>query len=100
VTIQAKHMDLAAIVALVAANAGEAAETVVQRARAHGNGCVFLWSKFAVEVDNGFHWRCPCAKGWTADGFTMNPRLVEPGFASCVCLHADVPARSGKDQNG
>ena len=29
----------------------------------------------------------------------MNPRLVEPGFA-VVCLHADVPARPGKDENG
>ena len=28
----------------------------------------------------------------------MNPRLVEPGFA-VVCLHADVPARPGKDEN-
>ena len=28
----------------------------------------------------------------------MNPRLVEPGFA-VVCLHADVPARPGKDQD-
>jgi hypothetical protein len=29
----------------------------------------------------------------------MNPRLVEPGFA-VVCLHAGVPARPGKDENG
>ena len=29
----------------------------------------------------------------------MNPRLVEPGFV-VVCLHADVPARPGKDENG
>jgi hypothetical protein len=29
----------------------------------------------------------------------MNPRLVEPGFA-VVCLHADVPARPGKDEYG
>ena len=29
----------------------------------------------------------------------MNPRLVEPGFA-VVCLHADVTARPGKDENG
>jgi hypothetical protein len=28
----------------------------------------------------------------------MNPRLIEPGFA-VVCLHADVPARPGKDEN-
>jgi hypothetical protein len=28
----------------------------------------------------------------------MNPRLSEPGFA-VVCLHADVPARPGKDEN-
>lgn len=28
----------------------------------------------------------------------MNPRLVEPGFA-VACLHADVPARPGKDQD-
>ena len=28
----------------------------------------------------------------------MNPRLVEPGFA-VVCLHADVPARPGKNQD-
>ena len=28
----------------------------------------------------------------------MNPRLVEPGFA-VVSLHADVPARPGKDGN-
>jgi hypothetical protein len=29
----------------------------------------------------------------------MNPRLVEPGFA-VACLHAVVPARPGKDENG
>lgn len=29
----------------------------------------------------------------------MNPRLVEPGFA-VVFLHADVPARPGKGENG
>jgi hypothetical protein len=29
----------------------------------------------------------------------MNPRLVEPGFV-VGCLHADVPARPGKDENG
>jgi hypothetical protein len=29
----------------------------------------------------------------------MNPRLVEPGFV-VVCLHADVPARPGKDEDG
>ena len=29
----------------------------------------------------------------------MNPRLVEPGFV-VVCLHADVPARPGQDENG
>jgi hypothetical protein len=29
----------------------------------------------------------------------MNPRLVEPGFV-VVCLHVDVPARPGKDENG
>ena len=28
----------------------------------------------------------------------MNPRLVEPGSA-VVCLHADVPARPGQDEN-
>ena len=28
----------------------------------------------------------------------MTPRLVEPGFA-VACLHADVPARPGKDQD-
>jgi hypothetical protein len=29
----------------------------------------------------------------------VNPRLVEPGFA-VVFLHADVPARPGKDEYG
>ena len=29
----------------------------------------------------------------------MNPRLVEPGFV-VVCLHANVPARPGQDENG
>ncbi len=29
----------------------------------------------------------------------MNPRLVEPGFV-VVCLHADVPARPGQDEDG
>ena len=34
----------------------------------------------------------------TAEGFTMNPRLIEPGFV-VVCLDADL-ARPGKDENG
>ena len=92
-------MDLSAVVGLVAANAGEASETVVQGARAHRDGRLSFGSKRAVEVDDGFHRRCPWVKGWTAEGFTMNPRLVEPGFV-VVCLHADVPARPGKDENG
>jgi hypothetical protein len=29
----------------------------------------------------------------------MNPRLVEPGFV-LACLHANVPGRPGKDENG
>ena len=29
----------------------------------------------------------------------MNPRLVEPGFV-VACLHADSPARPGKDESG
>src|SRR5580704_19668092 len=97
--MQAKHVDLSAVLGLVAANAREAPETVVQRARAHRNGCLPLGSKRAVEVDDGFHRRCPWVKGRTAAGFTMNPRLVEPGFV-VVCLHADVPARPGQDENG
>ena len=97
--IEPKDVDLLAVVGLVAANAGEASETVVQGARAHRDGGLSFGSKCAVEVDDGFHRRCPCVKGRTAEGFTMNPRLVEPGFA-VVCLHADVPARPGKDENG
>src|SRR4051812_9401049 len=96
--IEPKDVDLPAVVGLIAANPGEASETVVEGARPHRDRSLSFGSKCAVEIDDGVHRRHPCVKGRTAEGFTMNPRLVEPGFA-VVCLHADVPARPGKDEN-
>jgi len=96
--IEPKNVDLSAVVGLIAANPGEASETVVEGARPHRDRSLSFGSKCAVEVDDGFHRRHPCVKGRTAEGFTMNPRLVEPGFA-VVFLHADVPARPGQDEN-
>ena len=99
VPVEPKDVNLLAVIGLTAADAGEASGTVVESARAHPDCGLSFGSKCAVEVDDGVHRQHPCVNGRTAEGFTMNPRLVEPGFA-IVCLHADVPARPGKDENG
>jgi hypothetical protein len=58
--IEAKHVDLTAVVGLVATDASEASEAIVEGTRAHGDGRVPLGSKFAVEVNEGFHSARPC----------------------------------------
>src|SRR6476469_3925729 len=95
--IKSKDIDLLTVVGLVAANAREASETVVQGARAHRNGRLSLWSKCAVEVDDRFHRRCPLGQRPDGGGIHHEPAaLSSRGSSSCVYTRTSllVPVRT------